>query len=303
MALATRRKPSAHQRKRHAGHHKHSGPYLKTYWPYIPIALIITGGFLVNNLLSRPSVLGAASNFSAQALLSATNDQRSADHESALLLSQQLTAAAQAKANDMVAHNYWSHNSPDGKTPWSFIGASGYQYQSAGENLAYGFASADTAVTGWMNSPEHRANILDTNYQNVGFGVAQSLNYQGKGPQTIVVAEYAQPVAAVANISFNVNPTAENSSQSVQGAQTELPAHRVSRIQVLTGGNAAWATVAASALAGAALAVFLVRHGLRLKRLVLEGEAYLSHHPIFDVMVTLVFTAGFVVTRSIGAIR
>jgi uncharacterized protein YkwD len=303
MALATRRKPSTHQRKRHAGHHKHSGPYLKTYWPYIPVALIIGTGMLFNNLWAQPTVLGASSNFSAEALLSATNTQRSADHETALLLSQQLTAAAQAKANDMAAHNYWSHTSPDGQTPWSFISATGYQYQSAGENLAYGFSGAEAAVTGWMNSPEHRANILNNSYQNVGFGVAQSPSYQGKGPQTIVVAEYAQPVATAADITFNVNNTSENTPQDVRGAQTELPAQRVSRIQVLTGGKAAWATVAASALAGAAFAIFVVRHGLRLKRFALQGEAYIAHHPLFDIAITLVFTAGFVVTRSMGAIR
>src|SRR5206468_12650742 len=120
----------------------------------------------------------------------------------ALTIDPQLAAAAQAKARDMVAGNYWSHTSPAGKTPWTFISAAGYQYQQAGENLAYGFASADDTEAAWMNSAEHRANILETSYQNVGFGVAQSPNYQGQGAETIVVAEYGQPVPAAANITF-----------------------------------------------------------------------------------------------------
>ncbi|HWB39590.1 MAG TPA: CAP domain-containing protein [Candidatus Saccharimonadales bacterium] len=304
MALATRPKPKTHQRKRQAGHHRQNKPYLKTYWPYIPVAAIIGLGMVVNNMWpSSAAVLGANSNFSINTLLADTNANRSADHEANLTIDGQLTAAAQAKANDMVANNYWAHNSPSGQTPWSFITATGYQYQSAGENLAYGFASAGDAVAGWMNSTEHRANILDADYQNVGFGVAESADFQGHGPQVVIVAEYAQPVAAAANISFNVRNTTQNTPANVKGDQTELNAQPVSRIQVLTGGKAAWATVAASALGGAALALFLVRHGLRLKHWMSEGEAYIAHHPLLDILVTFIFTAGFVLTRVSGVIR
>lgn len=265
--------------------------------------LIVGVGLAVNSLWSNGSVLGSSSNFSIDSLLSSTNAQREANNEKPLAANAQLSAAAQAKANDMVSKNYWSHNAPDGQTPWTFIGSAGYQYQAAGENLAYGFASASQVINGWMNSAEHRANILDADYQDVGFGIAESPNFQGKGPEVVIVAEYAQPVPAVANISFNVANTSQNSPAAVQGSQTELHAQRVSRVQVLVGGQAAWITMAVSALTGAALAVFVVRHGLRLKRLVLEGEHFVAHHPMLDIVVTIIVTTGFVLTRSSGLIR
>ncbi len=302
MALATRPKPTIHHKKRQAQHHRHSKHYLKSYWPYLPMMVIVGVGLTINSLWTNGAVLGTESNFAASSLLSETNSQRLSANEAALTIDPQLTAAAQAKANDMASHNYWAHNSPDGKTPWTFISATGYQYQAAGENLAYGFTDASNTIVGWMNSPEHRANILNTDYQNVGFGVASSPNYQGHGPQTIVVAEYAQPPPAVATISFNV-PEPSASASAVRSANTEIAATPVSRIQLLTGGQATWSLAAISALAGAALMLFITRHSLRLHRAVVRGEAFISHHPLLDITIVFIFTTGFVLTRSSGIIR
>ena len=292
MALTTRPKPKAYARKRQAGHHHHSKRYLKTYWPYLPMLMVVVIGLAINSLWTGGNVLGATDNFTAEALLQDTNSRRLSDDETGLNLSPQLMAAAQAKANDMATRDYWSHTSPDGRAPWSFLAASGYQYQAAGENLAYGFGNAAQTVTGWMNSAEHRANILDAAYQDVGFGVAESVNYLGHGPQVIVVAEYAEPVASAAT-----------ADQHVQSAQTEFAAQPVSRIQLLTGGQAAWAQLAVAALAGAALALLVVQHGLRFRRLVFQGESYLVHHPALDLVFTIIFVAGFVLTRTSGLIR
>ncbi|HEY5152776.1 MAG TPA: CAP domain-containing protein, partial [Candidatus Saccharimonadales bacterium] len=117
MALATRPKSTVHAKKRQAQHHRHSKPYLKTYWPYLPMLMIVVVGLAINSLWSTGSVLGAKSDFGNAALLGATNADRIDNHKPALSLDPQLEAAAQAKANDMVRRDYWSHNSPDGKTP------------------------------------------------------------------------------------------------------------------------------------------------------------------------------------------
>jgi hypothetical protein len=130
---------------------------------------------------------------SIQGLLDGTNSQRISNGISALALNGVLDNAAQAKANDMAARDYWSHNTPDGQTPWTFMTAAGYSYQLAGENLAYGFATSSDTITGWMNSPGHRANILNGGYTEVGFGIVDIPNYQGTGPETLVVAFYAAP--------------------------------------------------------------------------------------------------------------
>jgi uncharacterized protein YkwD len=301
MALATRPKRTVHHKKRSGKHHRHSKPYLKAYWPYLPMLLIVAVGIMVNAIWSSNAVLGAHQDFSATSLLSATNQQRRNDAEPALTIDPQLSAAAQAKANDMVSHNYWSHTSPDGQTPWSFITNAGYTYQEAGENLAYGFGSAGSTITGWMNSSEHRANILNADYRAVGFGVAQAADFQGKGAQTVVVAEYAEPASSAAHITFTVDNPAH-----VAGAETkntELAARPVARVQLLTNGQAAWSLAAVSALTGAAISVFVVRHGFRLKRALNHGEAFIAHHPYVDVGIVLVITIGVVLTRTSGIIR
>jgi uncharacterized protein YkwD len=291
MALATRPKPNTHARKRQAGHHRHSQQYLRHYWPYLPMLLIVGLGLLVNSAWSSGKVLGSQStDFSASALLTETNAERQRQNEQPLTIDSRLAAAAQAKAEDMAANNYWAHTSPDGKTPWTFITGSGYQYRSAGENLAYGFANADQSIAGWMASPEHRNNMLNAAYQNVGFGVASASNYLGQGPETIVVAEYAQPAAAPGS-----------ASSQVLGSETG--SQPVSRIQLLAGDNAEWALVAVVALSGGAMALFLLRHGYRFHRWLNKGGIFVVQHPVFDVAIVVVIVAGAVLTRSSGLIR
>ncbi|MDB5169221.1 MAG: hypothetical protein JWO41_577 [Candidatus Saccharibacteria bacterium] len=306
MALATRPKPTRHHQKRNGQHHKQNKHYVKAYWPYLPMLMMVVIGLAISSLWSAKSaVLGASSDFSAQTLLLNTNSQREHQQEADLTLDTQLTAAAQAKAADMAAHNYWSHNSPQGKTPWTFIDASGYAYQQAGENLAYGFTDAGSTITGWMNSPEHRANMLNAGYSQVGFGVAHSQNYQGAGPTTIIVAMYGQPISAVANIHFTVPNQSGDVTAKTLGStnRAQPPSQLVSRVQLLTGGQAPWSMFAVSLLASSALLVFLMRHGLRLRRLVTQGEVYVMHHPAFDLAIVFIATAGFVLTRAGGVIR
>ncbi len=303
MAIATQPKRTSHHKKRAGNHRPQSKSYLKTYWPYIPMLMIIGAGVLINSLWSSGAVLGSTTNLTPTYLLEKTNQNRSSESKPALALDSQLTKAAQAKAEDMANKDYWSHDSPEGKTPWSFIAASGYPYKTAGENLAYGFKDASGVVSGWMNSPQHRDNILNAEYTDVGFGIAESPNYQGKGPQTIVVAEYGAPVDAAANITFNVPATAQNTPvKEVKGDSMELSAQPVSRIAQITGGDAAWSALVLSAIAGAALTLFLVRHGKRFHKLIVKGEAFVVHHPLLDIAAVFVFTAGFVLTRTIGII-
>ncbi|MCE7936597.1 CAP domain-containing protein [Candidatus Saccharibacteria bacterium CPR2] len=136
-------------------------------------------------------VLGYASNITQSGLLQYTNQERINNGLSSLNLNSQLNQAAQAKAQHMIANNYWAHVAPDGTTPWDFINSSGYVYVAAGENLAYGFDTSQGAVAGWMNSPSHRDNILNSTYVDVGFGIANGI-FQG-GENTVVVAMYGAP--------------------------------------------------------------------------------------------------------------
>jgi hypothetical protein len=291
MALATRPKPKTYHKKRQAQHHRLSKRYLKSYWPYLPMLLIVGVGLAINSLwASQSTVLDFTSDFSSQSLLDQTNSRRANAGQAALSIDPQLNAAAQAKADDMARRDYWSHISPDGRPAWSFIAASGYQYQAAGENLAYGFNNAGDTVTAWMNSPSHRANLLSGAYRHVGFGVAQSPNYTGHGPETIIVAEYAAPVTATLAV------------QNVNGAATETPAKPVARVQLLAGSQS-WVLAAVIAITSAAFTLFLVRHGLRLRRLVMEGETFIIRHPTLDIAIVSIITIGVLLTRTGGIIR
>jgi len=119
-----------------------------------------------------------SSAISAGNIISLTNESRVTDNLATLVENSQLDAAAQAKANDMLAKGYFSHNTPDGHTPWDFITQAGYNYISAGENLAVNFTQAENVEDAWMNSPGHRANILNNSYKDIGIGIAQG-QYQG----------------------------------------------------------------------------------------------------------------------------
>ncbi|WP_093687106.1 CAP domain-containing protein [Sporolituus thermophilus] len=88
----------------------------------------------------------------------------------ALKVNPQLTDLARRYAQDMINRGYFSHYNPEGQSPFDRMRAAGISYRTAGENIAINrnVASAEQA---FMNSPGHRANILNPNYTEVGIGV------------------------------------------------------------------------------------------------------------------------------------
>ncbi len=175
--------------------------------------LIIVIGFLVAGLIvmqgahrQYPAVLGdSTSAITVSDLLKYTNLQRESNGLAPLTLNPELTHAAQMKADDMFAKDYWAHVSPDGTTPWVFIKDSGYDYLYAGENLARGFDSSSAVVTAWMNSPEHRANMLSPNYTDIGFAIEDG-SLTGTDT-TLVVQEFGSPYDADGTVKQNPLPS------------------------------------------------------------------------------------------------
>jgi uncharacterized protein YkwD len=121
-------------------------------------------------------------------IASLTNADRSAQHIAPVTESKELDAAAQKKAEDMLANQYFAHTSPQGITPWYWLLKSGYIYMYAAENLAMDFYDAQSVEAAWMASPTHRANILNSKYKNIGIGIAQG-TYQGK-PVVFIAEEF-----------------------------------------------------------------------------------------------------------------
>lgn len=145
-----------------------------------------------------PKVLGYAANISPEEIIRLTNVERAKNGLSALSVNSNLSQAALAKGNDMLAKGYWAHFAPDGTTPWSFFLSFGYKYKYAGENLARDFSDASSAVAAWMNSPSHRENILNGNYQEIGIGVVEG-NLSGVDT-TIIVQFFGTPLTGSATI-------------------------------------------------------------------------------------------------------
>jgi uncharacterized protein YkwD len=110
----------------------------------------------------------------AISLFDLTNGERAKASTPALQSSSALMRAAQLQADQMAAARQMAHTLPSAPYPTmeDRLNAVGYQWQSAGENIAAGYATAAQAMSGWMDSPDHRANILNTNFTELGTGYA-----------------------------------------------------------------------------------------------------------------------------------
>jgi len=103
-------------------------------------------------------------------MLQLVNEERKKENLPALKNDPELTIVARAHSKDMFTRGYFAHIDPDRKSPFDRMRASGVRYLSAGENLALG-QTLIICHNGLMNSPGHRANILDRSYGRVGIGI------------------------------------------------------------------------------------------------------------------------------------
>lgn len=111
----------------------------------------------------------------AAQILSMVNQERANAGVAPLSADSSAERAAKVHAEDMVGRSYFSHTTPEGWGPserLTMTGATGFN--SAGENIAYGQASAAAVMAAWMNSSGHRANILNASYTHLGVGVHEA---------------------------------------------------------------------------------------------------------------------------------
>ncbi|MFQ6943668.1 MAG: CAP domain-containing protein [Clostridia bacterium] len=104
------------------------------------------------------------------------NKQRTNNGLAALKNDSEVQRVARIKAQDMVDNNYFSHTSPTYGSPFDMLKSFKISYKTAGENIA-GNSSNSSAVTAWMNSSGHKANILNSNFNYTGIGVVSSPKY------------------------------------------------------------------------------------------------------------------------------
>lgn len=114
-----------------------------------------------------------ASDLTIDNILQAVNHERGIRNLPLLNTNFKLGSAAQSKSEDMMARHYFAHIDPDGNYIWKKIVAVGYTpYLQLGENLAIEFYNTDSLVAAWMNSPTHRANVLNEGFADQGMGMA-----------------------------------------------------------------------------------------------------------------------------------
>lgn len=141
------------------------------------LADIEKGNFLS---LFEDSSISAGEPLTAENIIAATNKERATAKLQPLKMNAKLNASAKIKVEDMIKQQYFEHVSPNGVGVADLGSSVGYVYVVMGENLALGnFDGTNELVTAWMNSPGHRANILNTKYKDIGVYAIRG-TYQGR---------------------------------------------------------------------------------------------------------------------------
>ena len=134
--------------------------------PILPHLTTASSAILSLGAPDSPSAVGL---LNARDIIVLTNNERIKQGLPALTYNRQLSAQAEGKAIDMINKQYFAHVSPEGIGLEQLVEKYGYKYLDIGENLALGdFASSSHVVNGWMNSPGHRANILNKDFTEIG---------------------------------------------------------------------------------------------------------------------------------------
>lgn len=128
-----------------------------------------------------PAADGPEVTINPESVVRLSNEERRARRLPVLAVSERLTAAARAKAEDMMRHQYFKHGLWE-----SFVRRSGYRYCLAGENLGFAHTTSAEVVQAWMDSPSHRDNLLKGRYREIGVAVVRG-TYKGIEDVTITV--------------------------------------------------------------------------------------------------------------------
>ena len=194
---------------------------------YILIALLIKAIPLV--IIYYVPTTDFFAEVNSNAILSLTNEFRRKNGLSELKVNPLLNEIAKEKASDMINKKYFSHNSPDGLTPWYWFIKNNYNYKYAGENLAIDFIDSSQVIEAWLNSPSHRANLLNQNYQEIGVAVVSG---DIEGYETTLVVQVfgtpketpaPQPLTVVYPEAAVVSPILEISPRVIAQEEINIP--------------------------------------------------------------------------------
>lgn len=187
------------------------------------LGLFILTKILFAYYLQKP--LANASDLTITNILQAVNQQRQLRNLVLLNTDSRLSAAAQSKADDMQARHYFAHVDPDGNYIWPKIVSGGYTpYLQLGENLAIDFYDTDSLMAAWMNSPTHRANILNDGFKDQGMGLNLGDTASNQYYSTVANTFGALLVSKKTSAAAQPAPSAPISQPTVKPATPKLAA-------------------------------------------------------------------------------
>ncbi|MGE5299169.1 MAG: CAP domain-containing protein [Acidobacteriota bacterium] len=243
---------------------------VRRYGIAIIVAFVLLAQGLYNGVTSG-NILGTEAQVTTAGLLAATNSARVEQGEKPLANNAQLAEAARLKVHNMFDEQYWAHTAPDGTTPWHWFGQAGYAYADAGENLAKNFTTSDSTIAAWLASPTHRANVLKSEYKDVGFAVMSGM--LGDKPTTLIVALYGAPDQAT------VRGAAHSETVSGIDMSLSIMARIGLGLQALT--PAAISSIVVLAIAAN---IALVAHIYRSKLPLALRRSWYRHHGLYKAV-------------------
>lgn len=261
-------------------------PHLIRIYGIVAVLLIIIGlqfGYYLtinNNNLSIEN-----SNATITKLLAQTNAERVKVGIPVLKLNEKLDQAATLKVQDMFNNQYWAHISPSGATPWKWLDAVDYDYSEAGENLAKNYTTVDSVMSAWMNSPEHRGNILQPDYRDIGFAIAMG-DLNGSH-STVIVALYG--------INSEDLSTIDNSKMFIS-ADSYGP-NLIDRLESLN-----LATDASLVVLALVIVISIVAHFNRHKLPKALSLSWRRHHGAYKAVILIIISIALIIIGSSGRV-
>lgn len=167
------------------------------------------------------------SSLTVQGVIAYTNKERALNGGlPALVENSLLDQDATIKLNDLFTKQYFEHVSPSGVGPADLAKLVGYEFVIVGENLALGdFAGDQGVVTAWMNSPGHRANILNTHYREIGVAVGKGM-YEGR-ETWIAVQAFGTPLVVCPVIDLKLKAKIEENNATIASLRAQLDAKKI----------------------------------------------------------------------------
>lgn len=171
--------------------------------------------------LRKETTSATKGTLTATGVIEWTNIYRQQTGVNPLKANARLTAAAQAKLNDMFVNQYFAHVSPTGIGPSYWVENAGYAYKLSGENLALGNFGADKAlVDAWMASPGHKENILKPPYEEIGVAVGKGMF---EGQETwLAVQVFGDPMPQCASPDKNLQAQIDALQTEINNLQSQL---------------------------------------------------------------------------------